>query len=109
MVTKNICDTGETSKSINDRADDAAWEKIEKALADGAHLRRPKIVDTYFACKNGDFFGPCLTKRRVLKLEREGTLILAGIETYALSDDLQENKLPKKSEQMPFAFGEGRT
>ncbi len=78
-------DTGETTKRINARMDDAAWVKVEKSLSEGAYLKRPNKLETYFAFKDGDYFGPSITKTLVRKLVEEGKLTLVGVETYSLS------------------------
>jgi len=80
-----MTETGESNASFRRRSDNLAWPEIRNALENGAVLKRPAKLDSYFAFKNGDYFGKNLTKPGVAKLEKDGVLILGGVETYVLN------------------------
>jgi len=78
-------DTGESSASINRRADDAAWPFVRAELESGATLLRiPKLRRAYPDRGNGPY-GRGLNDVRVRKLEREGILRHIGVDRYALA------------------------
>ena len=73
-------ETGESTASINRRADDAAWPEIEKQLRAGELLTKPPRLKDYFTSKSGRR----LSQARVYKLEKEGVLELIGVHIYAI-------------------------
>lgn len=78
-------DTGESSASINRRADDEAWPFVRAELENGATLLRiPKLRRAYADRGNGPY-GRGLNDARIRKLEHEGILRHVGVDRYALA------------------------
>lgn len=81
-----VCDTGESTASINRRADNQAWPRVRAALIKGAELRRPQGLRRYYLyMKTSPSPMPgSLSETRVKTLERCGVLKRAGVDIYAL-------------------------
>jgi hypothetical protein len=78
-------DTGESTASINRRADDAAWPRIEERLKEtGATLLRiPKLKRAYADCGRGPE-GAGISDTRVRHLEKDGVIKFVGVDRYML-------------------------
>ncbi|HEY1898614.1 MAG TPA: hypothetical protein VGG49_02365 [Steroidobacteraceae bacterium] len=81
-------DTGESTASINRRADDAAWPVIEAALRDGAELYRPTRLRCYATRALADRDprnGRTISEAAVGRMVAAGKLVRVGVDVYALA------------------------
>lgn len=77
--------TGESTASINARADKRQMPKVMAALQEGAVLWQPNTGFDYYIRKGNTYGGMgSLTPAGIRKLESEGTIELVGVKTYAL-------------------------
>lgn len=80
-------DAGESTASIQARAADRVWPDVKNALLAGAVLRRPSGMKDFYTeglPSDDRRNGRCLYATRVKKLERDGTLVRIGVDTYGL-------------------------
>ena len=80
-------DAGESSASINRRADDDDWPHIERELRAGATLRREPKIKRAYADRGAGPYGRGISDTRVRKLEREGVIVHVGVDRYALAGE----------------------
>jgi len=79
-------DTGESSASINRRADDEAWGRMIDGLRAGGHMRRiPKLRKTFLII-DGEPSRGGISDSRLRKMLREHQVVEIGLDTFALSE-----------------------
>jgi hypothetical protein len=79
-------DTGESTRSINRRSDDAAWAIVETMLRNGAQLRRPPGLKRYYPYRKDVPTMGSLSETRVRKLLDEGVLERLGEHIYGIKE-----------------------
>jgi hypothetical protein len=77
-------ETGESTASINRRADDEAWPRVRDELASGATLLRVPRLRKAYPDKGHGPYGSGITDARLRKLERERVLRHVGVDRYEL-------------------------
>lgn len=81
-----VSDTGESTADINRRDDAESWAKIRPMMEQGTTLRHGgHSLRRYYTVEPGGQFGAVgIRQEKVKKLAEDGTLVLVGVQTYAL-------------------------
>lgn len=78
-------ETGESTRAIVSRGDDAAWPTVKVELETGATLLRVPKLRRAYPDRGAGAYGSGISDARLRKLEREGVLRHVGVDRYALS------------------------